>query len=192
MSNDTLVAALESAFARLAAGEPGAIGEIVTLCHQRFLAMAHNMLRRFPNVQATCQTSDVLGDTYPDILHALQNMQFESPVVFIRVVGKHIRWTLLDLARKVGGIPPAAAGHAVEKPDPSNDPVDLAIWAEFHEWIDDLPDDERVLYDLLCYCGFTQPEAAEQLGVSEKTVQRRWRAAKLKFSAKFGHKLEWM
>jgi DNA-directed RNA polymerase specialized sigma24 family protein len=190
MSNDPLIAALESAFGRLNDGDEDAIDEILRLCHQRFLAMARNMLRGFPNVHSLYRTSDVLGETWPDILRALENMHFESPVVFIRVVGKNIRWTLLDLARRVAVVP-GVYGRA-EKPDSSNDPVEFAIWAEIHEWIDRLPDDERVLYDLLCYCGYTQPEAAKKLGVCEKTVQRGWRDAKLKFAAKFGDKVRYL
>ena len=37
---------------------------------------------------------------------------------------------------------------------------------------DDLPEDEREIFDLLRIQGLTQPEAAEVLGVSVKTVQR--------------------
>ena len=41
------------------------------------------------------------------------------------------------------------------------------------EAIDDLPEDEREVFDLVRIQGLTQAEAAEVLGVSAKTVQRR-------------------
>jgi RNA polymerase sigma-70 factor (ECF subfamily) len=41
------------------------------------------------------------------------------------------------------------------------------------EAIDDLSEDEREIFDLLRIQGLTQAEAAEVLGVSVKTVQRR-------------------
>ena len=39
--------------------------------------------------------------------------------------------------------------------------------------IDELPEDEREAFDLVRIQGLTQVEAAEVLGVSTKTVQRR-------------------
>ena len=41
------------------------------------------------------------------------------------------------------------------------------------EAIDELPEDEREVFDLVRIQGMTQAEAAELLGVSAKTVQRR-------------------
>ena len=41
------------------------------------------------------------------------------------------------------------------------------------EAIDNLPEDEREVFDLLRIQGLTQGEAADVLGVSAKTVQRR-------------------
>ena len=41
------------------------------------------------------------------------------------------------------------------------------------EAIDGLPEDEREVFDLVRIQGLTQAEAAEVLGVSAKTVQRR-------------------
>src|SRR5262249_56458704 len=69
--------------------------------------------------------------------------------------------------------PPAAA-------DLSQEPSRLAAWGEFHEQIAALPDEEREAFDLLWYQGLSQAEAAELLGVSERTVKRRWQAARLK------------
>jgi len=45
--------------------------------------------------------------------------------------------------------------------------------------IDELPDDDREAFDLVRIQGLTQPEAAEVLGVSVKTVQRRLNHARL-------------
>ena len=45
--------------------------------------------------------------------------------------------------------------------------------------IDDLPEEEREVFDLVRIQGMTQVEAAEVLGVSNKTVQRRLNRALL-------------
>src|SRR5262249_51812291 len=65
-------------------------------------------------------------------------------------------------------------------PDSSDDPARLAAWGEFHEQIGALPDEEREVFDLIWYQGLSQAEAAELLHVSERTIKRRWQAARLK------------
>jgi RNA polymerase sigma factor (sigma-70 family) len=46
--------------------------------------------------------------------------------------------------------------------------------------VERLSDEEREVIDLLWYQGLTQGEAAEVLGVSEKTINRRWMAARMR------------
>ena len=50
------------------------------------------------------------------------------------------------------------------------------------ETIDKLPDDEREVFELVRIQGLTQPEAAELIGVSAKTVQRRLSRALLQLT----------
>jgi RNA polymerase sigma-70 factor (ECF subfamily) len=58
----------------------------------------------------------------------------------------------------------------------------LAAWAEFHQQIGSLPDEEREVFDLLWYQGLSQTEAAGVLHVSERTIKRRWQAARYALS----------
>jgi RNA polymerase sigma factor (sigma-70 family) len=46
--------------------------------------------------------------------------------------------------------------------------------------VERLPDEEREIFDLLWYQGLSQAEAAALLHVSERTIKRRWQAARLK------------
>src|SRR5256885_9614190 len=50
-------------------------------------------------------------------------------------------------------------------------------WTELHEQIGALPDEEREVVGLLFYQGLSQAETAEVLGISLRTVQRRWHDA---------------
>ncbi len=50
----------------------------------------------------------------------------------------------------------------------------------FHEKVSALPEEERELFGILWYEGLTQDQAAELLGVSIRTVKRRWQSARLK------------
>jgi RNA polymerase sigma-70 factor (ECF subfamily) len=74
----------------------------------------------------------------------------------------------------------AGEKELADRGDLSTEPSRLAAWAEFHEQIDALPEEEREVFDLLWYQGLNQAEAAELLGVSERTIKRRWQAARLR------------
>ncbi len=41
------------------------------------------------------------------------------------------------------------------------DPIKLSSWTEFHEYVEKLPEEERILFDLLWYEGLTLQEAAD-------------------------------
>src|SRR5581483_6845804 len=45
--------------------------------------------------------------------------------------------------------------------------------------IESLPDNEREVFQLVFYAGFSQEQVAHQIGVSIPTVKRRWRSARL-------------
>jgi hypothetical protein len=60
--------------------------------------------------------------------------------------------------------------------DSSGEPSNLAEWTEFHERVEALPEAEREVVGLLWYEGVSQEEAAALLGVSLRTVKRRWLA----------------
>ena len=47
-------------------------------------------------------------------------------------------------------------------------------YGEFHQKVEELPKEQREVFDLLYYHGVTQPEAAQVLGMSERTLKRRW------------------
>ncbi len=59
-------------------------------------------------------------------------------------------------------------------------------WTEFHEHVERLGAEEREVFDLLWYQEFTQEDAAALLGLSVKTVSRRWREARLHLGQALG------
>jgi RNA polymerase sigma factor (sigma-70 family) len=61
----------------------------------------------------------------------------------------------------------------------SHEPSRLAIWGEFHQQIGAMPDEGREVFELLWYQELSQAEAAELLGVSERTIKRRWQSARV-------------
>jgi RNA polymerase sigma factor (sigma-70 family) len=54
------------------------------------------------------------------------------------------------------------------------------MWAEFHLRVSALPEEECQLFDMLWYQGLPQQEVALLLGVTERTIQRRWQQVRIK------------
>ena len=100
---------------------------------------------------------------------------------FFALANQHMRWQLNDLARRLDERPAAAAlaesGIAAAPASTASrlSPDGLRML----EVIEGLPEDEREVFDLIGIQGLTHAEAAEVVGVSEKTVQRRLNRARL-------------
>jgi predicted DNA-binding protein (UPF0251 family) len=58
------------------------------------------------------------------------------------------------------------------------EPDDLDRWAEFHAGVESLPEELREVANLLYYEGLSQDEASEVLGISIRTLKRRWHDTK--------------
>jgi RNA polymerase sigma factor (sigma-70 family) len=73
---------------------------------------------------------------------------------------------------------------AMEEPfDSTYEPRRLADWTEFHGKVEQLPEQERQVFDLLWYQGLSQSEAAAVLRVSVPTIKRRWLSARLRLKS---------
>jgi RNA polymerase sigma-70 factor (ECF subfamily) len=175
---------------RLQAGDRAASDELVRHVCGRLERLTRKMLNDFPGVRRWAQTDDVLQSALMRLLRALRAVRPDSTRAFFALAAEQVRRELLDLARHFFGPEGAGAHHATraeddqpgqpqEPADPAADPGRLAEWCEFHRRIELLPADEREVVDLLFYQGLTQPEAAAVLGVTVRTVQRRWQAALL-------------
>jgi RNA polymerase sigma-70 factor (ECF subfamily) len=163
------------------------------------------MLRDFPRVHRWEQTDDVLQGAALRLLRTLTDVQPADAADFFRLAGLNVRRELLDLAKHYYGPLGLGAHHATveQRPDQSatsaqrNEPADasddgperLAAWTEFHQQVERLPEEEREVFSLLWYQGLTQAEAAEVLGVSDRTIKRRWQTARLHLHDALGGRL---
>lgn len=176
---------------RLRAGDLSARDELLNGACDRLRNLARKMLRGYPKVHRWEQTDDVLQNAALRLHRTLQQMDVPTAQDFFRLAALNIRRELLDLAKHYYGPHGHGAKHAtnpddsdsdgakVEPADRTDDSEQLTAWTEFHEQINQLPDDERAVFDLLWYQGLSQSEAAELLHVSERTVKRRWQSARL-------------
>jgi RNA polymerase sigma-70 factor (ECF subfamily) len=107
---------------------------------------------------------------------------------FFNLAAMQVRRELIDLARHYDGPMGQGAHHEsraegaegsdrggpVDRADHTSEPNRLAAWTEFHEQIDNLPDEEREIFHMLWYQGLSQVEAAAVLGVTPRVVSYRW------------------
>jgi RNA polymerase sigma factor (sigma-70 family) len=183
---------LQAHLERMRAGDLAARDELFRQVCGRLERLTRKMLKGFPGVKRWAETDDVLQSALVRLLRALQHVQPASMREFFALTAEQIRRELLDLARHYYGPEGEGANHAshagdssslrpaYDKADDSQEPSVLAAWGEFHQQVSQLPPEEREVVDLLFYQELTQAEAAELLGVTVRTVQRRWQAALLK------------
>lgn len=157
--------------------------------------LTQQMLRDFPQVHRWEQTDDVLQNALIRLHRALTAVQPESERHFFNLAALQIRRELLDLAKRHQGPDGLGANHhtdgegrAADDPGgplegtaapPHNEQADLEAWAHFHEQVERLPDEEREVFRLLWYEGLSREEAAAVLGVTVRTVKRRWQRSRL-------------
>jgi RNA polymerase sigma-70 factor (ECF subfamily) len=174
---------------RLRAGDGSARDQLIALAQGRFVVLARAMLRRYPHVRRWEQTDDLLQAALIRLHRSLAQVKPEGVPHFDNLAAAQIRRELIDLARHYHGPEGLGAHHHTDGTDPGarlaqvtesvGRPESLEEWAAFHQAVERLPQEERQIMDLLWYRGLTHAQAAEALGVTTKTVQRRWASARL-------------
>jgi RNA polymerase sigma-70 factor (ECF subfamily) len=173
-------------------GGPQARSRLITHACERLRTLTRYMLKRYPKVQRWEQTDDVLQNALLRLCRALEANTPESARHFYHLAALQIRRELIDLAHHHLGPQGRGANHhtdgAPDEDEPgrlhlatgeAGAPHTLEAWTRFHQSVERLPDEERQLFGLLWYQGLSQEEAAEILGVSVRTVKRRWQSARL-------------
>jgi RNA polymerase sigma-70 factor (ECF subfamily) len=185
--SDSLVR-LQGWIVRLQGGDAAARDALIGAAGERLRHLARRMLQSYPRVRRWEDTDDVLQNAMLRLYRTLKDVAPQTVSDFLRLGALNIRRELLDLTKHYYGPQGHGAHHASVDPNappdpagqPSLDPGRLTIWSEFHRLVEGLPDEEQAVFDLLWYQGLSQAEAAEVLGVTERTVKRRWQSARVK------------
>ena len=161
-----------------------AVGRLRLVC-ATFLYKSYPRLTRPP---VNLETDELLGGVVAGLLTALRTTRPPTVRRFFALANQHIRWQLNDLARRLDERPAAEElpGDAVPAPASSDTgltPDGRRILAA----IDGLPEGEREAFGLVRVQGLTHGEAAEVLGVSAKTVQRRLNRSLVLLAKELGH-----
>jgi RNA polymerase sigma factor (sigma-70 family) len=108
------------------------------------------------------------------LLKALREARPRTVRQFFALAGRHMRWELNDMARRLDEQPAAVELHDGQVPAPAGSDSGLTPdGLRMLEAIGNLPEAEREAFDLVRIQGMTQAEAAQVLGVSVMTVNRR-------------------
>jgi RNA polymerase sigma factor (sigma-70 family) len=185
---------LQGLLDRYLADEPGAFDELIEHAALRLRSLARKMLARYPHVRRWEETDDVMQAALIRLHRSLKEVHPESKRAFFGLAATQMRRTLIDLARHYYG----ALGHGgnyesvVQDGDSeransleaaayqgNSKPEDLERWTEFHETVEQLPEDDKEVISLIWYGGLMQKEVAQVLGISERTVIRRMNHARL-------------
>jgi RNA polymerase sigma-70 factor (ECF subfamily) len=164
---------------------------------QRLEHLARRMLRGYPNVRQWADTADVFQGTVWRLLNALRKLQPPTTRDFFNLAAAHVRRELLDLARRHAHREKPGSQRNLDSSCPDPEPVEapsvphdeLELWTRFHEAVEHLPVEEREVFSLSFYHGWTQVQIAEILEVNERTVRRRWQAACLELNRRLGGQL---
>jgi RNA polymerase sigma factor (sigma-70 family) len=196
---------LQQCLDRIASGDESAREELLVAACDRLKRLTHKMFQSDGRLGRWEDDDDVFQNAVIRLGRRLRNVTPVSPREFFRLAAGEVRRELIDLARHYYGPQGLGANHAsiagtvpskspppYEGQDASLDPVRLASWGEFHERASALPEEEREVFDLLWYQGLTQAEAAELLGVSTRTVMRRWREGCFRIADALGGSLPGM
>ncbi len=186
---------LQPLIARLQSGDADAVDAVIVHSVERLRRLARKMLKSYPKVHRWNETDDVLQNALIRLHRALQEIRPETSARFFGLAATQVRRELIDLARHHDG-PEGDGKHHASDPkvvdrdgkatprvdaqaDPAPGPATRAQWQEFHELVAKLPDEEQQVFDLIFYQGLSQEDVVKLLGISERTVKRRWREARL-------------
>lgn len=144
------------------------------------LLSATLLYRQYPRLSKppmNLKAEEMLGGVVERLMRALRKVHPKTVREFFALANQHMRWELNEFARQLD-----REAHAVELRESSvgsaaatgQDSSQISPnAARMMSAIDALPDDERETFCLVRVQGMTQADAADVLGVSIKTVQRR-------------------
>jgi RNA polymerase sigma factor (sigma-70 family) len=191
MSGDTTIF-VRQCLARMQTGDESAHDELIGAVCRRMQQLARRMLNDYSKLRRWEETDDVFSGAALRLSKALRSVTPESPKHFYRLAALQIRRELKELVRRhsregivqirnASDAPPGtdatATPHSEEASDITHDPGKLIQWVELHDRVDQLPPDQRDVFEAIWYHQISQTDAAEVLGISRRTVIRRWQAA---------------
>jgi RNA polymerase sigma factor (sigma-70 family) len=143
--------------------------------HLLCATLLHRSYPRLTQPPMNLQADELLGAVAERLLKAMREARPQTVRQFFALANQHMRWELNDLARRLDDQPAASELREGLVPAPAISSVSglSPDGLRMLQTIDELPDDEREVFDLVRIQGMTQAETAQLLGVAAVTVKRR-------------------
>jgi RNA polymerase sigma factor (TIGR02999 family) len=163
------------------AGDSAAVSALFAALYQELHAIAERQLRR-GGAEITLGTTTLLHEAYLNIAER-EGLQFATREHFLGYAARAMRGLTIDYvrrrrAKKRGGeFHLTSSGEEGGGTDNAAEPLERL--SEALEKLAQTEPDLAQLVDLHFFCGFAFNEVAELQGVSERTIRRHWRSARL-------------
>jgi RNA polymerase sigma factor (sigma-70 family) len=188
MSDDT-DADLRVLIEQLRLGDESARRKLLDRVYHRLRRIAAAVFQRdFPRLQQNHDLDSVVDESWARLLRALEATPPATVEDFYRMLFHKVRQVLLDMARgqrrhddrrEHGALDGAGSGSSAPFPvwDTTHEPSRLAVWTEFHNAVECLPEVQRKVFDFHYFAEFSQADIARLLDMPPKQVSRLWLAA---------------
>ena len=180
MSAEPTTAAVQRYLDALAGDQPAEpiVRALLDRSVRRLQLLCANLLyrkyRRLTLPPVNLQPEEMLDAVVERLLKAMRSVRPQTVRQFFALVNQHMRWELNDVARRLDEQPTAVELREGMVPAPaSSGSVLTPDGRRMLNAIDELPEDEREVFDLVRIQEMSQAEAAHVLGVSEVVVKRR-------------------
>ena len=142
--------------------------------HLLCATLLHRSYPRLTRPPLNLQADELLGAIAERLLKALREARPGTVRQLFALANQHMRWELNDLARRLDNQPAAAELSEGLVSAPASSASGLSQdGLRMLRAIEELPEEEREVFDLVRIQGMTQTEAAGLLSVSVATVKRR-------------------
>ena len=149
----------------------------------RLERISRRMFHKFPVLQQTEETGDILHMLVLKLDKALSKITPDSVSGYFALVNLNLNWILKELAKKAkaAGILKNGTSNGLlnSVSDPNPGPASSFEWMEFFDKLEMLSLQSKEVFDLIWLQGLNQKQAAKILGISLSTLIRRWIKFKL-------------
>jgi RNA polymerase sigma factor (TIGR02999 family) len=165
------------------AGDSIAAGQLFATLYRELHSIAERELHRGGS-ELTLGTTTLLHEAYLNIA-GREGIQFATQGQFLAYAARAMRGLMIDFARqrrakKRGGeFQITSVDGDVVSPQDDRSAEELAQLGSALDTLKEVDPALAQLVDLHFFCGFSLAEVAEFRGVSERTIQREWRKARL-------------
>ena len=176
-------AELDALIQRADSADPAAADQLFTLLYHELHQVAERNLRRANGI-ATLGTTTLLHETYLNISER-RGATFTDQARFLAYASRAMRGLVIDYARRNRALKRGRQFEITLAGDDSLQQIAMQQPESLEQLGDAVAELTRLdpalaeLVDMHFFCGFTFAEIANLRGVSERTVQRDWRKARL-------------